>query len=584
MAMENITIKINGMEVSAPKGSTILEAARLAHIEIPTLCFLKEINEIGACRICVVEVKGARSLVVSCVYPINEGMEVWTNTPKVLESRRKTLQLLLSNHDRKCLSCVRSGNCELQQLCKELGVTDEDYYDGERTPSVIDDSAVHMIRDNSKCILCRRCVAVCSEVQGIGVIGANNRGFATEIGSAFGMGLGETSCVSCGQCIAVCPTGALQEKDCTSEVFAAIADPSKHVIVQTAPAVRAALGEEFGLPIGTNVEGKMAAALRRLGFDRVFDTDFSADLTIMEEAHEFLDRVKNGGVLPMITSCSPGWVKYCEHYFPDMTENLSTCKSPQQMFGAIAKSYYAEKMGIDPKDIVSVSVMPCTAKKFEIGREDEAANGVPDVDISITTRELARMIRKARIRFLDLPDESFDEPLGLGSGAGVIFGATGGVMEAALRTAVETLTGEELPKLEFHEVRGTAGIKEATYHVADMDVKVAVASGLGNARELLKKVKSGEADYHFIEIMGCPGGCVNGGGQPQQPGYIRNTVDIRGLRAKVLYDSDEANTIRKSHENTAIKELYATYLGEPGSEKAHHLLHTSYVKRSINQH
>jgi len=441
-----------------------------------------------------------------------------------------------------------------------------------------------MIRDNSKCILCRRCVAVCSEVQGIGVIGANNRGFATEIGSAFGMGLGETSCVSCGQCIAVCPTGALQEKDCTSEVFAAIADPSKHVIVQTAPAVRAALGEEFGLPIGTNVEGKMAAALRRLGFDRVFDTDFSADLTIMEEAHEFLDRVKNGGVLPMITSCSPGWVKYCEHYFPDMTENLSTCKSPQQMFGAIAKSYYAEKMGIDPKDIVSVSVMPCTAKKFEIGREDEAANGVPDVDISITTRELARMIRKARIRFLDLPDESFDEPLGLGSGAGVIFGATGGVMEAALRTAVETLTGEELPKLEFHEVRGTAGIKEATYHVADMDVKVAVASGLGNARELLKKVKSGEADYHFIEIMGCPGGCVNGGGQPQQPGYIRNTVDIRGLRAKVLYDSDEANTIRKSHENTAIKELYATYLGEPGSEKAHHLLHTSYVKRSINQH
>ena len=581
--METIKLKINGIEVAAPKGSTILEAARLAHIEIPTLCFLKEINEIGACRVCIVELKNGK-LVTSCVYPAEDGMEVFTNTPKVMDSRKKTIQLLLSNHNRSCLSCVRSGHCELQELARELGVEDEGYYDGETTLSEIDTSAAHMIRDNSKCILCRRCVAVCSEVQGIGVIGANNRGFATEIGSAFGMGLGETSCVSCGQCIAVCPTGALQEKDCTSEVFAAIADPSKHVIVQTAPAVRAALGEEFGLPIGTNVEGKMAAALRRLGFDRVFDTDFSADLTIMEEAHEFLDRVKNGGVLPMITSCSPGWVKYCEHYFPDMTENLSTCKSPQQMFGAIAKSYYAEKMGIDPKDIVSVSVMPCTAKKFEIGREDEAANGVPDVDISITTRELARMIRKARIRFLDLPDESFDEPLGLGSGAGVIFGATGGVMEAALRTAVETLTGEELPKLEFHEVRGTAGIKEATYHVADMDVKVAVASGLGNARELLKKVKSGEADYHFIEIMGCPGGCVNGGGQPQQPGYIRNTVDIRGLRAKVLYDSDEANTIRKSHENTAIKELYATYLGEPGSEKAHHLLHTSYVKRSINQH
>ena len=581
--METIKLKINGIEVTAPKGSTILEAARLANIEIPTLCFLKEINEIGACRVCIVELKNGK-LVTSCVYPAEDGMEVFTNTPKVMDSRKKTIQLLLSNHNRSCLSCVRSGHCELQELARELGVEDEGYYDGETTLSEIDTSAAHMIRDNSKCILCRRCVAVCSEVQGIGVIGANNRGFATEIGSAFGMGLGETSCVSCGQCIAVCPTGALQEKDCTSEVFAAIADPSKHVIVQTAPAVRAALGEEFGLPIGTNVEGKMAAALRRLGFDRVFDTDFSADLTIMEEAHEFLDRVKNGGVLPMITSCSPGWVKYCEHYFPDMTENLSTCKSPQQMFGAIAKSYYAEKMGIDPKDIVSVSVMPCTAKKFEIGREDEAANGVPDVDISITTRELARMIRKARIRFLDLPDESFDEPLGLGSGAGVIFGATGGVMEAALRTAVETLTGEELPKLEFHEVRGTAGIKEATYHVADMDVKVAVASGLGNARELLKKVKSGEADYHFIEIMGCPGGCVNGGGQPQQPGYIRNTVDIRGLRAKVLYDSDEANTIRKSHENTAIKELYATYLGEPGSEKAHHLLHTSYVKRSINQH
>lgn len=581
--METIKLKINGIEVTAPKGSTILEAARLAHMEIPTLCFLKEINEIGACRVCIVELKNGK-LVTSCVYPAEEGMEVFTNTPKVMDSRKKTIQLLLSNHNRSCLSCVRSGHCELQELARELGVEDEAYYDGEKTSSEIDTSAAHMIRDNSKCILCRRCVAVCSEVQGIGVIGANNRGFATEIGSAFGMGLGETSCVSCGQCIAVCPTGALQEKDNTDQVFAAIADPKKHVIVQTAPAVRAGLGEEFGLPIGTNVEGRMAAALRRLGFDRIFDTDFSADLTIMEEAHEFLQRVKNGGVLPMITSCSPGWVKYCEHYFPDMTKNLSTCKSPQQMFGAIAKSYYAEKMGIDPRDIVSVSVMPCTAKKFEIGRDDEDAGGVPDVDISITTRELARMIKKARIRFLELPDESFDEPLGLGSGAGVIFGATGGVMEAALRTAVETLTGEELPKLDFTEVRGTAGIKEATYHAAGMDIKVAVASGLGNARELLEKVKSGEADYHFIEIMGCPGGCVNGGGQPQQPGYIRNTVDIRSLRARVLYDSDKSNAIRKSHENPAIRELYETYLGAPGSERAHHLLHTSYVKRSVNRH
>ena len=581
--MENITIKINGIEVSAPKGSTILVAARLAHIEIPTLCFLKEINEIAACRICVVEVRGAKSLVASCVYPINEGMEVWTNTPKVLDSRKKTLQLILSNHNRSCLSCVRSGNCELQKLCKELKVDDEKLYEGEKTPSEIDTSAAHMIRDNSKCILCRRCSAVCEKVQGIGVIGANERGFATFIGSAFDMGLGETSCVSCGQCIAVCPTGALTEKDCTDEVFAAIADPTKHVVVQTAPAVRAALGEAFGLPIGTNVEGKMVAALRRLGFDKVFDTNFGADLTIMEEAHEFLERVKNGGVLPMITSCSPGWIKYCEHYFPDMTENLSSCKSPQQMFGAIVKSYYAEKMGWDPKDIVSVSVMPCTAKKFEIGRDDEAANGVPDVDFSLTTRELARMIERTGMQFLSLPDEEYDMPLGMDTGAAVIFGATGGVMEAALRTAVETLTGEELPSVDFKEVRGTEGIKEATYHVAGMDVKIAVASGLKNAKELLEKVKSGEATYHFIEIMGCPGGCVNGGGQPQQPASVRNTVDIRALRAKVLYDADANSTLRKSHENPAIKELYATFLGEPGSEKAHHLLHTTYVKRKINE-
>ena len=580
--MENVTIKINGMEVTAPKGSTILEAARLAHIEIPTLCFLKEINEIGACRICVVEVKGARSLVASCVYPINEGMEVWTNTSRVLESRKKTLQLLLSNHDRKCLSCVRSGNCELQQLAKELGVEDEGYYDGARTPSEIDDSAVHMFRDNSKCILCRRCVAMCEQVQGIGVIGPNQRGFATNIGSAFEMGLGETSCVSCGQCIAVCPTGALYEKSCIDDVLAAIHDPNKHVIVQTAPAVRAGLGEEFGYPIGTDVQGKMAAALRRIGFDKVFDTNFGADLTIMEEAHEFIDRVQNGGVLPMITSCSPGWVKYCEHYFPDMTENLSSCKSPQQMFGAIAKSYYAEKMGIDPKDIVSVSVMPCTAKKFEIGRPDEDATGYPDVDYSMTTRELARMIKKLGIRFRDLPDEEFDVPLGIGTGAAVIFGATGGVMEAALRTAVETLTGEELPNVDFTQVRGTEGIKEAAYQVAGMEVKVAVASGLANARKLLNMVKNGEAQYHFIEIMGCPGGCVNGGGQPQQPGHVRNTTDIRALRASVLYQLDEKNAIRKSHENPAIKELYDTFLGKPGSSKAHHLLHTSYVKRSIN--
>mgnify|MGYP002751615822 FL=1 len=580
--MGDITIKINGMDVTAPAGSTILEAARLAHIEIPTLCYLKEINEIGACRMCVVEVKGARTLVTACVYPINEGMEVWTNTPKVIESRKKTLQLLLSNHRKECLSCVRSGNCELQQLCRDLGVTDEHKYDGEMLESEIDTSAAHMIRDNSKCILCRRCVAVCEKVQGIGVIGANERGFKTYIGSAFDMGLGETSCVSCGQCIAVCPTGALREKDYIDEVLEAVADPDKYVCVQTAPSVRAALGEEFGYPMGTDVEGKMAAALRRIGFDKVFDTDFSADLTIMEEAHEFLDRVQNGGVLPMITSCSPGWIKYCEHYFPDMTEHLSSCKSPQQMFGAVLKTYYAEKMGIDPKKIVSVSIMPCTAKKFEIGRPDQSAAGVPDVDYALTTRELARMIKRLGIRFNELQDEGFDDSLGESTGAAVIFGATGGVMEAALRTAVETLTGESLPNPEFVDVRGTEGIKEATYNVAGMDVKVAVASGLGNARKLLERVKSGEADYHFIEIMGCPGGCVNGGGQPQVSGAVRNTVDVQGIRAKVLYDNDAAKTIRKSHENPSIKKVYEEYFGEPGSHKAHEVLHTTYVKRSVN--
>lgn len=580
--MENVNLKINGIDVSAPADSTVLEAAHIAGIRIPTLCFLKEINEIGACRMCIVEVKGARNLVAACVQPINEGMEVLTNTPQLLESRRKTLQLLLSNHDRKCLSCVRSGDCELQQLCKELGIVDEGYFDGEKNEYALDTSAAHMVRDNNKCILCRRCSATCEKVQSVGVIGPNNRGFASNIGCAFELPLAETSCVSCGQCIAVCPTGALYEKDNIEDVLAAIADPAKHVIVQPAPSVRAALGEEFGYPIGTDVEGKLAASLRRIGFDGVFDTDFSADLTIMEEATEFLDRVNNGGKLPMMTSCSPGWIKYCEHYFPDLLDNLSSCKSPQQMFGAISKTYYAEKMNLDPKDIVCVSVMPCTAKKFEIGRDNQNAAGVADVDISITTRELARMIKRLGIDFNHLPNEGFDDPLGESTGAGVIFGATGGVMEAALRTAVETLTGEELAKLEFMEVRGTQGIKEATYSVAGMDVKVAVASGLANAKVLMDKVRAGEADYHFIEIMCCPGGCVNGGGQPQVSGDVRNFSDVRGLRAKALYDNDANKAIRKSHENPSIKKLYEEYLGAPGSEKAHHILHTSFVKRSIN--
>jgi len=582
--METVNVKINGISIDVPKGSTILEAARLAHIEIPTLCFLKEINEIGACRICVVEVKGARSLVASCVYPVSDGMEIRTDSPKVLASRRQTLELILSNHDRKCLSCVRSGNCELQKLCRELKVENESLYDGERIHYDLDTSAAHMVRDNNKCILCRRCVAVCEKVQGVGVIGANDRGFKTNISCAFDMDLSETSCVSCGQCIAVCPTGALYEKDNTDEVFAALNDPEKYVIVQTAPAVRAALGECFGLPIGTNVQGKMVAALRRLGFDKVFDTDFGADLTIMEEAHEFLDRVQNGGVLPLITSCSPGWIKYCEHYYPDLLEHLSSCKSPQQMFGAITKTYYAQKMGLDPKNIVMVSVMPCTAKKFEIGRDHENAAGVPDVDIAITTRELARMIERVGINFLTLPDEDFDDPLGRSTGAAVIFGTTGGVMEAALRTAVETLTGNELPNPDFAEVRGTEGIKTATYHVAGMDINVAVASGLRNAKVLLDEIREGKSNYHFIEIMGCPGGCVNGGGQPQQPGYVRNTVDIKSLRAKALYDIDASMPLRKSHENPAIKQLYEEFLGEPGSHKAHEYLHTSYVKRTVNKY
>ena len=580
--MADITVKINGVELTVPKGTTVLEAAHIAGFEIPTLCYMKEINEIGACRICVTEVNEGRGfrLVAGCVYPCSDKMEVLTNSPKVIEARKKTLELILSTHDKKCLSCVRSGNCELQKLCKDYGVEDVSKYEGSRNEYEIDDSAAHMYRDNNKCILCRRCVAVCGKTQGIGVIGANERGFKTYIGSAFDMGLGETSCVSCGQCIAVCPVGAISEKDYIKDVLAAIADPEKTVLVQTAPAVRAGLGEAFGLPIGTNVEGKMVAALRRLGFDKVFDTDFSADLTIMEEANEFVERVQNGGVLPMITSCSPGWVKFCEHYFPDMLDHLSTCKSPQQMFGATAKTYWAEKMGIDPKNIVMVSIMPCTAKKFEIGRPDQSAAGVPDVDYALTTRELGRMIERAGINFTSLPDEKFDDPLGISTGAGVIFGATGGVMEAALRTAVYTLTGENVTDLP--EVRGTEGIKEATYKVGDLDVKVCVASGLANAREVLEKVQRGEADYQFIEIMACPGGCLNGGGQPQVPMGIRNFVDIRKERAKVLYDLDKSMPLRQSHENPAIKEVYETYFGKPGSHKAHEVLHTSYVKRSVN--
>ncbi|MDR2531300.1 MAG: [FeFe] hydrogenase, group A [Oscillospiraceae bacterium] len=587
-----VNIKINGIACQVEEGTTILEAARANNIRIPTLCWLKGMNEIGSCRICVVEKTWARSLVAACVYPISkadEGCEIKTHTQRVLESRKTTLELMLSDHDQKCLSCARSGHCELQELCKELGVTKADRFTGKKNEYDIDDSSLHMYRDNNKCISCRRCVSMCGNVQGIGVIGANNRGFATEVACAFDMDLAQTSCVSCGQCINVCPTGALSEKDDTGKVWDALNDPEKVVVVQTAPAVRASLGENFGFPLGTPVEGKMATALRMLGFNSVFDTNFGADLTIMEEATELLERIKDGGVgsaLPMITSCSPGWVRFCEAYYPELIPNLSSCKSPQQMTGAIIKTYWAKKNNIAPENIVSVSVMPCVAKKYELGRLDQsgAGKGINDVDYSISTRELAKMIEKAGIRFAELPDGEFDSPLGKGSGAAIIFGATGGVMEAALRTAVWKLTGEspESP-IDFKEVRGVEGVKFASYNVAGREIKVAVASGLGNARELLDKVKKGETKVDFIEIMACPGGCVNGGGQIIAPSELRNFTDIRAERAKALYSLDESRTARKSHESPDIKQIYAEFLGEPGGHKAHELLHTSHRASNLSK-
>lgn len=578
--MDMINVKINGIAVSVEKGSTVLDAARVAGVEIPTLCFMKEKNEIGACRICVVEVNEGRGfrIVTACVYPCTDGMEVLTNTEKIQKARRTTLELILSTHDKKCLSCVRSTNCELQKLCRDYGV-DESSFEGFKPVYELDNSTPHLVRDNNKCILCRRCVAACQE-QYVGVIGANNRGIDTNIGTPFEVGLSNVPCISCGQCTAVCPTGALVEKDDTEKIWDAIADPTKHVVVQTAPSIRATLGECFDMPIGTNVEGKMVAALRRLGFDKVFDTDFGADLTIVEEANELVERIKNGGTLPMITSCSPGWVKFCEFYYPDMINHLSTCKSPQQMAGAVIKTYYAEKMGIDPKDIVSVSVMPCTAKKFEIGRDDQSAAGVPDVDISITTRELSRMIMRAGINFTSLPDEEFDSPLGEDTGAAVIFGATGGVMEAALRTANDWLTGKDNTEIDFTALRGTMGLKQATVNIAGNDIKVAVASGAGAAKVVMDRMKAGNPDgWTFVEIMGCPGGCVNGGGQPIQPQYVRDTVDLKAVRAKALYDQDVAMTLRKSHESPVIKTLYSEWYDGFGGHKAHHDLHTSYVAR-----
>lgn len=578
--MDMLNVKINGISVSVEKGSTILDAARKAGVEIPTLCFMKEKNEIGACRICVVEANEGRGfrIVTACVYPVSEGMEVLTNTEKIQKARRTTLELILSTHEKKCLSCVRSTNCELQKLCRDYGV-EESAFEGFKPTYELDTSTPHLIRDNNKCVLCRRCVAACNE-QYVGVIGANNRGIDTAIGTPFEVSLSNVPCISCGQCTVVCPTGALVEKDDTDKIWTALADPDKHVVVQTAPSIRATLGECFGMPIGTNVEGKMVAALRRLGFDKVFDTDFAADLTIVEEANELVERIKNNGTLPMITSCSPGWVKFCEYYYPDMLEHLSTCKSPQQMAGAVIKTYYADKMGIDPKDIVSVSVMPCTAKKFEIGRDDQSAAGVPDVDIAITTRELSRMIMRAGINFAYLPDEDFDSPLGEDTGAAVIFGATGGVMEAALRTANDWLTGKDNTDIDFTAVRGTQGLKQATVNINGSDIKVAVASGAAAAKCVMDRMKNGNPDgWAFVEIMGCPGGCVNGGGQPIQPQYVRDTVDLKAVRAKALYDQDASMALRKSHESPVVKALYSEWYDGFGGHKAHHDLHTSYVPR-----
>ena len=574
-----VNLKINGREISVPEGYTVLQAAREAGIDIPTLCYLKDVSQTGSCRMCVVEIKGARALQAACVYPVAEGIEVFTHSTRVKKARKATLELILSTHDRKCLTCVRNRNCELQALSDELGV-DNIEYEGVRNEYEIDDLSPSVVRDNNKCVLCRRCVSACKDVQTVAVIDTMERGFATKVGCAFDMPLSETACVNCGQCIAACPVGALKEKDSTDIVWEAIEDSDKYVIVQTAPAVRAALGEEFGYPIGTPVTGKMAAALKRLGFDKAFDTDTGADLTIMEEGTELLNRMQNGGKLPLITSCSPGWIKFCEHNFPDFLDNVSSCKSPHQMFGAILKSYYAKKEGIDPKKIFVVSVMPCVAKKFESARPEMENEGLRDVDAVITTRELARMIKEAGIKFTSLPDEDFDQPFKEASGAGVIFGATGGVMEAALRTVYEIVEKKPLEKVEFESVRGTEGIKESSVMLGGKEVRVAIAHGLGNARKLLESIRNGEKNYEFIEIMACPGGCVTGGGQPICSSKTYMDVDVKAQRAKALYSEDERLAIRKSHENPDIKELYEKFLGEPGSHTAHELLHTHYTARS----
>ncbi|MGE5588638.1 MAG: NADH-dependent [FeFe] hydrogenase, group A6 [Clostridia bacterium] len=575
-----VRLTIDGQEVEAHEGETVLDAARRAGRDIPTLCYHPAVGRIGSCRVCVVEIGGARNLPASCVTPVADGMVVRTNTPAVREARRTVVELLLAAHPHDCLKCERNGRCELQDLAMRLGIRVARFH-RETDHRTTDVSSPALVRQPDKCVLCGRCVKACSEVQAVGVLGFAYRGTRSCVTPMFEHGLGESKCVSCGQCAKVCPVGAISEKEEWERVLDAIADPDLHVVVQVAPAVRAAIGEEFGIPAGTAVTGKLATALHLLGFDAVFDTQFGADLTIMEEGHELLERIKSRGRMPLITSCSPGWVRFCETFFPDFLENLSSCKSPQQMMGAVIKTYYAKKAGIAPERVFSVSVMPCTAKKYEAARPEMNASGLRDVDVALTTRELARLIKAAGIDLASLPDGDFDSPLGISTGAATIFGATGGVMEAALRTVAEVAakkpsgkTGST--KLEFTEVRGLEGIREATVELGGQEVRVAVASGLGNAARLLQRIRDGKASYHFVEIMACPGGCVEGGGQPRT-----SDPEIAAKRAAALYGEDRRMKARRSHENLAVRRLYEEFLGEPGSEVAHRLLHTTY--RSVEE-
>lgn len=575
---------INNRKVEAYEGQTILEVAKNNGIHIPTLCYLKDYTGTGACRVCQVEVEGAKTLCAACVYPVREGLVVKTNSKRALDARRRVIELIVSNHSKDCLSCIRNTNCELQKLCQELGVR-EDAFEGEKTTPTFDIVSPGVVRNTSKCILCGRCIAACKKHQGLGILGYMNRGFKTKVGPVYDKSLADVDCMQCGQCINVCPVGALHEKEEVHDVIDALNDPNKYVVVQTAPAVRAALGEEFGMPIGTRVTGKMVHALKLVGFDKVYDTNFGADLTIMEEGYEFLDRLSHDGVLPMITSCSPGWINYAEHEFPDLLDHLSTCKSPHMMLGAMIKSYFAKINNLDPKNIYVVSIMPCTAKKGEKIRPENKVDQLQDVDAVLTTRELAKLIKMFGINFKDLKDDDFDQDLfGEYTGAGVIFGASGGVMEAALRTVVDVVTGEDLNQIEYHQVRGEVGLKEASLQIGDQTINVAVVHSMAMAKPLLEDIRNGTSKYHFIEIMGCPGGCVNGGGQPYINALTRNSgFDYKSARAKALYDEDIHLPVRKSHKNSQIQKLYKDFLGKPNSEKAHHLLHTKYTKKDKYQ-